>query len=66
MDKKLGEMEKDALLYREGNPTAFPSLNISKGGSVEMGQMSLRELRREDQVAMDDLTEQVRTKEEEI
>ena len=34
--------------------------------SVDIGHMSLRELRKEDQAILDDLQDQVRTKEEEI
>ena len=45
----------------------YSTLNTSKGGgSVDIGKMSLRDLRREDQALIDDLSDQVKTKEEEI
>ena len=56
--------------------TAFSTMNTSianqltankhNNTSVDIGQMSLRELRKEDQAMLEDLQDQVRTKEEEI
>ena len=69
-------MEKEALIKEtiagQNNP-AFSTMNTSKGlggagdsRSVDIGGMSLQQLRREDQAVIDELGDQVKTKEEEI
>ena len=61
-------MEKEALL--KDNSGAYSTLNTSKGAyncaSMEIGSMSLKDLRREDVAVIEDLNDQVKTKEEEI
>ena len=72
-------MEKEALLKEAGqtagnnnNAGAYSTLNTSKGaygyggGSLDIGSMSLKDLRREDLAVIEDLNDQVKTKEEEI
>ena len=61
-------MEKEALLRDTSG--AYSTLNTSKGannnGSLDIGNMSLKDLRREDAAMIEDLNDQVKTKEEEI
>lgn len=60
MDAKLGELEKEILLREAAGQSAFSTMNTSKGaggagGSLDIGNMSIRDLRREDQATIDDL-----------
>ena len=64
LDAKVGAMEKEALL-RENSGSNFSTLNTSKGDR-DLASMSLKDLRKEDHRTIEDLNDQVRTKEEEI
>ena len=55
-------MEKEALI-RENSGSNFSTLNTSKG---DIASMSLKDLRKEEHRTIEDLNDQVRTKEEEI
>ena len=53
MDSKLGELEKELVLREAAGQNtngAFSTLNTSKGpaGSIDIGKMSIRDLRKED------------------
>ena len=63
----VGTMEKEALL-KDNSGGAYSTLNSSKkpNGSLDIGSMSLKDLRREDVAVIEDLNDQVKTKEEEI
>ena len=58
---KVGTMEKEALL--KDNSVAYSTLNTSKGanacggGSIDIGSMSLKDLRREDVAVIEDLND---------
>ena len=62
LDAKVGAMEKEALI-RENSSNNFSTLNTSKG---DIASLSLRDLRKEDHRTIEDLNDQIRTKEEEI
>ena len=55
-------MEKEALI-RDSSGNSTSTLNTSKG---DIGINSLRDLRKEDHATIEDLNDQVKTKEEEI
>ena len=56
-------MEKEVLLRENGCPPSQSTLLTSKGDG---GNLSLRDLRKEDHAFIEDLNDQLRTKEEEI
>ena len=62
-------MEKMALLKdaQQALPGGdYSTLNTSKAGSFDMGVAGMKESRREDLTTIDELNDQIRTKEEEI
>lgn len=73
MENEICELEKEALLNRESFKTVSGKSDLSTmnnsvvvGKGDHHGQMSIRELRREDQAQIDDLGDQMKTKEDEI
>lgn len=65
LESKIAGLERESFLKEAagGSTNAFTS---KVGNSIDYSQMSLRDMRKEDQTTIDELGDQVKTKEEEI